>query len=177
MKKHILMALGVAYLGLPILAVAAPNFSGSWLKDNSKSDPVPSLLMLSPVPQGRGPGGPGGRGGPGRGGGPMPMVVAQDGNSLQVTDPQGGKRKYTVDGTLHNATMETGVQKAGVTASWQGETLVIGATEPYGGMPGNVTAQVKDVWSLSEDGKTLTIATTRSMPAITKTFRQVYTKM
>jgi hypothetical protein len=176
MKNNILMALGLAYLGSPVLALAAPNFTGSWVKDNSKSDPVPSALMLSQPPQGRGGGGPGGRGGPGRGGGPMPMVVAQDGDSLQVTDPQGGTHKYTLDGKPHNATMDTGVQKAAVTASWQGDTLVIGATEPYGGMPGNVTAHVKEVWALSPDGSILTVTTTRSIPAIEKTYKEVYTK-
>jgi hypothetical protein len=176
MKKHILTALGLAYLGLPVLAIAAPNFSGSWVKDNSKSDPVPSALMLMNAPQGRGGGGPGGRGGPGRGGGPMPMVVAQDATSLQVTDPQGGMRRYTLDGKPHNTTMDTGVQKAAVTASWQGDMLVIEATEPYGGMPGNVTAHIKDVWGLSPDGSILTITTTRSMPATEKTYKEVYSK-
>lgn len=175
MQKHILIALSLAYLGLPVIAIAAPNFSGSWVKD-SKSDPVPNPLLLRDAPQGRGGGGGGRAGGPGRGNGHQPMVVVQDANSLQVTDPQGGMRKYTLDGKPHDTTMETGVQKAAVTASWQGDTLVIGATEPYGGMPGNVTAHVKEVWSLSPDGSTLTITTTRSLPAMEKTYKEVYTK-
>jgi hypothetical protein len=171
------MVLGIAYLGLPILAIAAPNFSGSWIKDNSKSDPVPSPLMLRDAPPGRGGGGGGGRGGPGgRGGGPMPMVVAQDANSLQITDPQGAVRKYTLDGKAHTTTMDTGVQKAAVTASWQGDTLTISSVEPYGGMPGNVTLHAKEVWSLSPDGKTLTIATTRTIPAVEKAYKEVYNR-
>jgi WD40-like Beta Propeller Repeat len=174
MKRQIVMALGLAYFGLPVLAIAAPNFSGSWMKDNSKSDPVPNPLMLREAPQGRGGGG--GRGGPGRGGGPMPMVVTQDANSLQVTEPQGGMHKYMLDGKSHAAVMETGVQKAAVTAAWEGDTLVISSTEPYGGMPGNVTAHIKEMWSLSPDGKTLTISTTRSMPAIEKSFKEVYSR-
>jgi hypothetical protein len=184
MKRHILMFLGVAYFGLPFLAAAAPNFSGSWLKDNSKSDPVPNPLMLREDAQGGGGGGRGqgrgggggGRGPGGRGGGPMPMVVTQDANSLQVTEPQGALRKYTVDGKPHIATMDTGVQKAHVTASWQGDTLVISSEEPYGGMPGNVTLHAQEVWSLSPDGNTLTIATTRTIPAVEKSYKEVYNK-
>lgn len=174
MKTHILMIVGMACFGLPILTAATPNFSGSWMKDNSKSDPVPNPLLLREAPQGRGGGG--GRGGPGRGGGPMPMVVTQDANSMQVIDPQGGMRKYALDGKPRPATMETGVQKAVVTASLQGDTLVISSTGPYGGMPGNVTAHIKEVWSLSADGETLTIATTRTIPAIEKIYKEVYTK-
>lgn len=175
MTRYILIVVGMAYFGLPILA-AAPNFSGSWVKDNSKSDPVPNPLMLRETPQARGGGG-GGRGGQGgRGGGPMPMVVSQESNSLQVTEPQGGMRKYMLDGKPHSTAMETGVQKAAVTASWQGDMLVVSSTEPYGGMPGNVTAHIKEVWSLSPDGNTLTIATTRTIPAVEKTYKEVYTK-
>jgi hypothetical protein len=84
---------------------------------------------------------------------PAPMTVQQDANSLQVTEPQGGIRKYALDGEPHNSVMETGVAKAVVTASLQGDTIVIGATEPYGGMPGNVELKVTEVWSLSPDGK------------------------
>ena len=72
--------------------------------------------------------------------------------------------------------MDTGIQKATVTASLQGDTLVIGTTQPYGGMPGNATLEVKEVWSLSPDGKILTITTTRTVPAVQKTFKQVYNR-
>jgi hypothetical protein len=187
MKRHILMALGAAFLASP--AVAAADLSGSWFKDNAKSDPVPPTLMLRDQPQGRGGGGGGGamgRGGPGAGGGgrgggrganaPMPMVVAQNGSSLQVTESQGGVRKYALDGKPHTIEMDTGVQRASVTAAWEGDALVISTTEPYGGMPGNVTAQVKEVWSLSPDGKTLTIATTRTIPAVERTYKEVYSR-
>jgi len=104
----------------------------------------------------------------------MPMIVQQDANSLQVVDPQGTVRKYMLDGKPHTTTMDTGVEKATVIASWQGDTLVIGTTQPYGGMPGNVTAHIKEVWSLSPDGKILTITTTRTIPAVEKIYKEVY---
>jgi len=173
MKRYILMMLGMVFFGLLVLAVAAPNFSGSWVRDNAKSDPVPDPIMLNrpTTPAGGG----GGRGG-GRGSAEAVMTVQQEGNSLQVTSPQGETRKYTVDGKPFTRTTETGLQKAVITANWQGDALVIATTQPYSGMPGNVTLQMKEVWSLSPDGKILTITTTRSIPAVEKTYKQVYNK-
>jgi hypothetical protein len=176
MKRPVLMVLGMALLGWPLVAMAATNFSGSWVQDNSKSDRVPEPVWLTRAPAG-------GRGGGGRGGGPggrgnaeVVLNVQQDANSVQVTGPQGATRKYTLDGKPYTGATETGIEKAAVTANLQGDSLVIGTTRPYGGMPGNVTLQVKEVWSLSSDGKTLTITTTHTSPAAEKTFRQVFNR-
>ena len=172
------MVLGMALFGSAFLAIGAPNFSGSWVRDNASSDPAPTTLWLTRAAPARGGGGGGGRGpGGGRGNaGPMPMIVQQDAGSLQVTEPQGGMHKYTLDGKPHNSITETDMGKAVVTASLQGDTVVIGTTRPYGGMPGNVTLQVKEVWSLSPDGKILTITTTDTSPAVEKTSKQVYNR-
>jgi hypothetical protein len=43
-------------------------------------------------------------------------------------------------------------------------------------MPGNVTLQVKEVWSLSPDGEILTITTTHTSPAAEKNFKQVFNR-
>jgi hypothetical protein len=102
------------------------------------------------------------------------MNVEQDANSVQVTGPQGATRKYALDGKPYTSATETGVEKAAVTANLQGDSLVIGTTRPYGGMPGNVTLNVKEVWSLSSDGKILTITTTHTSPAAEKNFKQVF---
>src|SRR5262249_14491914 len=124
-----------------------------------------------------GAGGGGGRGRGGRGGfagEPPATTIQQDGNSLQVTDAQGA-RKYALDGKTHPHATDTGVEKEMVSDSIQGDTLVINTTKPWGGMPGNIALEIKEVWSLSPDGKTLTITTTRSAPAEKqKTFKQVY---
>ena len=72
--------------------------------------------------------------------------------------------------------MDTEMAKASTTAAVQGNTIVITTSQPYGRMPGNVGASVKEVWSLSADGNTLTRATTESSPAVTRTFTQVYNK-
>jgi len=170
------MVLGIALFGLPLFAMADTNFSGSWVQDNAKSDHVPEPVWLTRAPAG-------GRGGGGRGGGPggrgnaeVVMTVQQDGNNLQVTGPQGATRKYTVDGKPYTSATETGIEKAAVTANLQGDTLVIATTRPYGGMPGNVTLQVKEVWALSPDGKILTITTTHTSPAAEKNFKQYFNR-
>jgi hypothetical protein len=184
-KRNILMMLVTIYFMLPA-AFRVTDFSGSWLRDNAKSDPAPNFMywltsMGGPMGGGaRGPGGPGGPwgpGGPGGNTGPTAMVVQQSGESLWVTAPHTGViSKYSLNGKPFTVTMDTGVQKATVRASLQGETLVLETTEPFGGMPGNVTLQIKQVWSLSPDGKVLTISTTRTVPALEKNLKEVYTR-
>lgn len=171
MKRHILIVLVMMFLGLTVLAIAAPDFSGSWVRDSAKSDPVPDPIMLSRPPAGQG-----GGGGRGRGAAEAIMTVQLQGSAMVVTSTQGQVSKYTVDGKPYTRATETGIEKAVVTASIQGDTLVVATTQPYGGMPGNNTLQIKEVWSLSPDGKVLTVTTTRSIPAVEKTYKQVYTK-
>ena len=181
MKRHISIVLGISLL--PVLAMAAPNFSGSWVQDTAKSERVPEPMWLTRAPA-AGRGGAGAGGGGGRAGGPgargpaaeVLMTVQQDANGLQVTEPNGMVRKYTLDGKPSTFTVETEMGKAAIAASLQGDTLVIATTRPYGGMPGNVTLQVKEVWSLSPDGKTLTVTTTHTSPAIEKAFKQIYNR-
>lgn len=169
------MAIGIAVFGLPALASAA-DFSGSWVQDASKSQRVPEPMWLTrATPGGRGggrAGGPGGRGAPPE----TVLTVKQDAGGVQITDAAGAVRAYTLDGKASTKVTETHMAKAAVTASLQGDTLVIGTTRPYGGMPGNVTLQVKEEWSLSPDGKTLTITTTHTSPATTKTYKQIYNR-
>ncbi len=190
MKKQLLM---IGMILLPTLAMAAtPDFNGSWAKDAANSDPVPNLMywmtrvapaapMGGPAAGGAGAGGAaaGGRagGGGGRGGGAQAvMTVKQYGKSLQQAESQNIVRNYILDGSPHTRATDTGIQKAEVTAKLQGDNLVIETTEPFGGMPGNVGLKIKEVWSLSLDGKTLTIVTTRDIPARHQEYKEVYTR-
>jgi hypothetical protein len=194
MKRQLLMLM-VGIMFLPALAMAAaPDFSGSWARDNANSDPAPSTRWLT-MSAGTGGGG-GGRGAapagaPGNaaapargnapaGGGrgfapPAILTVHQDANKLQVVS-QGVSHDYMLDGKPHTVPTDTGIEHAEITANVQGDMLVIETTEPYGGMPGNATLNVKEAWSLSPDGNTLTITTTRDVPAEKQTFKQVYNK-
>lgn len=172
MKKTILMGLGMAVLGLPLLAMAA-DFSGSWVQD-PKSDRVPEPMWLTRVtPNARGGrgGGPGGRGSAADG-----MTVKQDAGSIQINDVMGGVRKYSLDGKAATQKTETFMGQAAVTAKMEGDNFVIATSRPYGGMPGNVTLQISEVWSLSADGKVLTITTTHDSPAVKKVYKQTYNR-
>ena len=177
MRKQILTMAVMALFGLPVLAIAAQNFSGSWVRDNAKSDQAPnSTYWLTREPNSGGAGG-GGRGGGGRGApAPVVMTVQQDANSLTVTSPQGAVQKYTLDGKPFSKAMDTGMAKAVISANVQGETVVLTTTQPWGGMPGNASLEIKEVWSLSPDGKVLTVTTTRNTPAVQNSYKTVYNK-
>jgi hypothetical protein len=191
MKKQLLM-LGMMFL--PTLAIAAtPDFNGAWARDAANSDQVPNqmywMTRVAPAaPRGGAAAGGagaaaggaavGGRAG-GGGGQRAPqviMTIQQDAKSLRQAESQSIVRNYILDGSPHTRSTDTGIQKAEVTAKLQADNLVIETTEPFGGMPGNVTLKVKEVWSLSPDGKTLTITTTRDIPARHQEYKQVYTK-
>jgi hypothetical protein len=165
MKKQLLM-LGMIFL--PAMAMAAaPDFNGSWVRNTAGSDPAPNQMYWMT------------RGGNamGGGGGRAPEVILnihEDGKSLNVAESNQIVRKYTLDGAPHTRATDTGIQKAVDTAGLQGDNLVIETSEPYGGMPGNATLKIKQVWSLSPDGKTLTVVTTRDVPARQQTYKQVY---
>ena len=165
MKKQLLM-LGMIFL--PAMAMAAPDFNGTWALDKTASDRAPNdmywLTRSGPTMGG------------GRGNAEVLMTVQQNGKTLQVSDSQHPMREYAVDGSSHTRATDTGIQKATVNANWQGDNLVIDTTEPYGGMPGNAILKVKEVWSLSPDGKTLTITTSRDVPAKQQTYKEVYTR-
>ena len=160
------MALGIACL--PAIALAAPDFNGKWLRDKDKSETVPYPLYW--LTRGVDPGG---------GGQPNAdyiISIKQDARSMQVTDPQRPLRTYELDNKAHSVTADTGMVKASVTATLKGDTLVVNTTQPYGGMPGNVTMKVEETWSLSADGKVLTISTIRDSPSEKKKFQQVFTR-
>ncbi len=71
---------------------------------------------------------------------------------------------------------DTGLGKTALTARLDGETLVIGRAQPFGGMPGNVEARITETWRLSADGKALTLTTRRETPAKAQTFTEVFAR-
>lgn len=179
MKKHVLTRVGLALLGLlglSVLLTAAQNFSGSWVRDAAKSDQAPNeQYWLTREPNSGGAGG-GGRGGNRGGAAEVVITVQQDANSLTVTSPQGVVQKYTLDGKPFSKTTDTGMAKAVITAGIQGDTVVISTTQPWGGMPGNASLEIKEVWSLSPDGKVLTVTTNRNTPALKNSYKTIYNK-
>jgi hypothetical protein len=145
----------VLMAGFAVWALAAPDFSGTWVLDPSKSD---QMQM------------PGGRGG---GGGPQEIVIKQADNELTVTRTFQGnpfETKYVLDGAEHTVTSQRGDLK--YKAAWSGDTLTISGTRTTqrGEMP------MKEQYSLSDEGKVLTIASTRVGPQGEQVFKQVYNK-
>ena len=165
MNKNTMTAALVAVLALPAMAMAA-DVTGTWVRD-AKSDPRPDTMYWLT------------RGGATTGGNQnneFVLTVKQDGQSLVVTNPTLRYRSVPLDGKPHTVKTDTGVQSATVTAVNSANDLQITTIQPYGGMPGNATLTVKESWTLSPDGKVLTVTTTRSSPARTETDRQIYNR-
>ena len=85
-------------------------------------------------------------------------------------------QKYTLDDKPLSKAMDTGMAKAVITAGIQGDTVVISTSQPWGGMPGNANLEIKEVWSLSPDGKVLTVTTNRNTPAVQNSYKTIYNK-
>ena len=166
MKRSILMTLALA--AMPVLALAAPDFNGTWVRDNAKSDrEVYPLYWLT---RGVDPFSGGG------GGGEFTLTVKQSAQALQVVDQLHPVRNYVLDGKPKTVTMDTGIATAQVTATLTADALVIDSTQPYGGMPGNAMSKVTETWSLSPDGKSLTITTVRDVAAAKQTAKAVFSR-
>jgi hypothetical protein len=164
MKKQIMIGLGLALL--PALATAA-DLSGTYVRDAKASDPNGFPVYWMP------------RNPPAAGGGfggPTEIVLKQSPASLQITDPARRLRTLPLDGKPHVETAETDVVKQTVTAAEQGGNIVVTTVAPYSGLPGGVVTNVKETWSLSADGKVLTLNTVRTTPAAVQTSKQVYNK-
>lgn len=153
MKKIALfvMVMAVAVAGLSF-AQAKPDFSGKW---------APKVDAAAPVP----PAGGGGRGGGMAG----PMTVKQTATDLTQEVVRGETTVTTVfklDGTESVNKTQRGESKS--TAKFDGAKLVIKTTQEGPNGATETTAS----WSLSADGKELTIARTTQRGESA----QVYTK-
>jgi hypothetical protein len=164
MKARFLMMIAVALL--PAMAFGEPDFSGTWIRDGAKSDVVPNAMYW--LTRGVEAGG-------GRGRNTQTIIdVQQSAGRMQVADPARPLRTLILDGKPHTVQTDTGVEKATVVATVQGDTLTISTTQPFGGMPGNATLKITETWSLSPDGQVLTVRTERDVPALRQTFNEVY---
>jgi hypothetical protein len=165
MKRCFLMMIAVL---LPAMAFAEPDFSGTWVRDGAKSDVVPNTMYW--LTRGVEAGG-------GRGRNTQTVIeVQQSAGRMQVTDPARPLRTLMLDGKPHAVPTDTGIQTATVIATVQGDTLTVSTTQPFGGMPGNSTLKITETWSLSPDGKVLTVRTERELPALRQTFNEIYNR-
>lgn len=145
------------------------NFSGTWLLDKSKSDMAQLVGM-------------GGERAEKFHSAGLSMVVEQRGTTLKVTrtlNVEGEERKqtyaYKTDGTK---TTNTGPRGGAIVskANWKGDNLVIVSSRKLTMLWKEFSADSKEVWSLSPDGKTLTIDTQIHSPRGDPHFKAVFDK-
>ncbi len=130
--------------------IAAPDFSGSWMLNVGKSQygqfPAPEVMMRTVKMDGTS----------------MTMSTYQKGAQGEVTS----EWKYTTDGKPSTNGTSTG------SAAWYGDTLVIESAREAQG----ARLTQRDVWSLSADGKTLTVNTKVKLPNGEFDVKQVFEK-
>ena len=130
------------------LPLAAADFSGRWMLNTAKSQfgqfPAPEVMMRSVKLAGA----------------QLSMTTYQKGAQGEVTT----ELKYTTDGKPSANGASTG------TARLNGETLVIESSRESQG----AKLTQRDVWTISPDGKTLTVQSHITLPNGAFDVRQVF---
>jgi hypothetical protein len=152
MKWFLSMLGGLSLIVLAVGLASAQgkvNFSGTWVLDKSKSD-VSELLGTGERAEKLQDAS-------------LIMVVKQEGTTLRVTRTlkvEGEEKQrtfmYRTDGAKTTNTSPRG-RSIDSKASWEGKNLVIVSTSELTILWKEFSANIKEVWSLSPDGKTLTI--------------------
>ena len=177
MTRVLALAAIAVLLGAPAATVVAQgtDFSGTWNLDRDSSE----------LPQGRGGGGRGGGGRRGGGGGRAgrgglmaeTLVISQNATSITVEQQSGDQSRtieYALDGS--ETTVEVGNGTLTVSASWDGAVPVTEGTQSIETGHGNFSFDITERRTLSSDGQTLTVETTRVTPRGDQAFRLVYRK-
>jgi hypothetical protein len=136
------MKILTAVLLLASSAFAAPNLTGDWKLNLAKSQ-----YGLLPVPL------------------EVTRKIKLEGSALSMSTYQKSAQregtselKYTTDGKVCVNKMTNGESKG--TARWEGSTLIIESSQQNG--PSEIKS--REAWTLSSDGKTLTILTHLTIP-------------
>ena len=146
--------LPMAALLLASTCFAAPNLTGEWKLSLSKSQygPMPAPLEVM-------------------------RKIKLDGVNLSMSTHQKTSQrentselKYTTDGNLCINKVTNGDSKG--TAHWEGDALIIESSQQNG--PQELKS--REVWTLSTDGKTLTILTHLTLPQGDVDVKQVFEK-
>jgi hypothetical protein len=159
------LSLAVIAVGL-VSAQSKANFSGTWILDKSRSDASQLLGVSEGVEKDPNT--------------TMTMVVDQQGTTIMVTrvlKAQGEERRethtYKTDG---QETTNTGFRGESVVARtfWEGDKLVVVATRKMKVLVKELSVDSRGVWSLSPDGKTLTIDAKVNSPRGEQRVRAVF---
>jgi hypothetical protein len=161
--RNVILSLGIVIAsGVFASGIAVPDFSGTWIRDVARSDEMGTYMdgKIQTVS--------------------LDLVVRHVGTSLQVESKWSHKPatqvSYILDGTENTLTDERG-NPFTYRATWNSALLIIEGTATVKTPFGNTEAKRKEEWSLSVDGRTLTVTST----AVDSTFgnstrKQVYTK-
>jgi len=132
----------VASTLLAMVAQGAPNVTGDWKLNLGKSNyglfPAPLSATRKIATNGA----------------KLTMTTVQKGTQGQVTT----ELNYTTDGKESVNRLQTGESKG--SAQWIGEKLMIDSSREISG----TTLRQREIWTLSPDGKTLTIDAHISLP-------------
>ena len=165
-KEYLLLAI---VLLLAVVVVAGVDFSGTWALNAEKT------AAANPAPPAGGGGG--GGGGMGKGGGGMgggDITIKQAGNVLTISRTMGQQgtvdTPYTMDGAEHTNSSQMGDTK--YKAVLEGNSVHITGTTS--GQRGD--RPVDTTYTLSDDGKTLTVANVRQGQNGPTTSKQIYDK-
>lgn len=154
---------GCAALALSaVAALAQANFAGTWVLDAKRSQGLPEGVEMT-------------------------MTVKQDGNRVQtetsISSPQGQQTipdLYVLDGkeTDYQPVIGGDTRKGKRTAMWNADKSGLESTERATmiGPEGEVAVTAKRIWTLSADGKTLTIDVTLNTPAGAQVSKRVFAK-
>ena len=176
MKKAVFIFAAIALASAAAFAQKAPNFAGTWTLDKERSELNERTRIES-----------------------MKMTVAQTAESLEVATetkrsaPEGGGRggmgggrfgggdgKFTYSLTERETTTEQATPRGPVpvtlSAKLEGATLKLTQKRTFSGQMGEITATSSEEWSLSADGKTLTVKRSLAGPMGTNTSTLVFTK-
>jgi hypothetical protein len=152
--------LAIVALG-PAVAQGKADFSGIWKFNVEKSDPMVGVT---------------GGGGGGRGGMAMAVTtITQTAAKLTIETKFGDQTQnlaYNLDGSESVNTGMRGESRS--KAVWDGPDLVINSENTFSGPNGPMTRSSKEVRTLSADGKTMTVTTTRTTPNGEQTTKRVF---
>jgi hypothetical protein len=189
MKRSIIaLGLGLGWLGLgwAVPAEAKPSFSGTWVLDRQRSE-----TRRLPDAEGAGQSDPEKK--PAEAGAAaaetqeaasfdVTIVIEQSEAQLKLTRTVSEGADQRSNSTLFDLSgkesTETGPRGATVVskASWDGDKLVLKSTRTRKARQKEMSIEQTQVWSLSEDGKTLTIEMSFKGPRREQKRKMVYAK-
>ena len=158
------LAASLVFAAVAVGAAAKANFSGTWVMDAAKSEGMPPGLEQT-------------------------LTVKQDGDKIttdvKIKSPQGDRAiedGYTLDGKeveFTNNMMRGMTGKGKRTSKWSadGNGIEISETTDFQTPDGqNVTLKALRKWTLSADGKTLTIEQTVESPMGSQQSKRLFNK-